>query len=251
VAARATRLLLVLVLAGCPATGTRPSRADGRPRADGYQVPVPDSSSWPPGDDIIGIIPNDDASPPPKPDLYKAKPDTLITGSKTCRELDTCLWGCPSKDQACGDKCMQQGTAQAQAQLAAFDSCWSAVINAGCKSACTPSGAAIGCWACLCVACSSQFSACFNAPAGGSGGATCTQIITCAKGCTGADTLCFVKCVWSGTAAAQSAFMAWDKCSNNAVAGACKTACAQPQSSACSSCLSVNCKPEISSCSST
>jgi hypothetical protein len=176
-----------------------------------------------------------DAQLPAAPDAAPAAP------GKTCKEVDRCMMGC--NDEACEEACRQQGSAEAQAQLDALESCATSAASGSC-SATLSKLAWLGC---VGAACPTQFSACFDAPAGGSGQATCLQIYACSDGCDKSDSLCLAQCVWRGTAAAQSAFYAWSKCSLAAQAKECQTACATSAKS-CSECKGYYCPSTAAAC---
>ncbi len=181
------------------------------------------------------------------PDLRRAEQG--VTGNFTCAEIDACLWGCGPKstDQACWTACEQKGTATAQTEFKALDACWMVQGSGACTSACVV-GSAFSCWVCLYQSCPTEFKACFKAAAGGTGSATCSQIFTCFKSCSPTDSLSLLKCVWSGTAAAQQQYAAVDKCQGVAIAGSCKTACKDTASTTCTTCLSNACSAPYAAC---
>lgn len=173
-----------------------------------------------------------------------ASPDAGLAPSPgvSCREIDRCTMAC--SDQACRDACRLQGSAEAQARWDAFDLC----AESAAKGSCSSAAGSVAAWnACIGAACPAQFAACFQASAGGSGTATCLQIIGCASACAKTDSLCLADCVWRGTAAAQSAYFAWTTCSSAAKASQCQADCATGGQT-CSACLSYTCPSSAASC---
>jgi len=207
---------------GCVADPeTRPSLElidGGAATAEGGSLQLPDGEL---------VLPTAEAGAPP-------------AGGKSCKEVDACQMAC--KDDACRQECLTLGSVTAKTQMGELEAC---VAKVSCSSA---NGSLAGWIACVGAACPGQFTACFDAEPGGSGKATCLQIISCTKACTSTDTLCLGQCVWRGTAAAQSAFFSWTKCSNTAQKNQCQALCQTPSSTDCSQCINYFCETQATGC---
>jgi hypothetical protein len=165
----------------------------------------------------------------------------------SCRAIDACLYACGPTDKSCIDGCMQKGTADARAKLAALDACHSAQLKSGCGSSCASSD--LGCAACLDAGCASELAACFGVSVVGEGARSCAEGHACMTRCKQADTLCVKQCLYSSSKDAQAKLIALDACQVAALAAGCKSQCAGGTSqSACLKCLDQTCKTQSVAC---
>lgn len=119
---------------------------------DGPPAPSKDGSSGPPDPGA--------PSSPSTPSTPSTPSPGGVTGAKTCAQIDECMAACNQSDMACLDKCFYEGTAAAQAQMAALEQCDEQAFQTTCKSQCATESQA--CWDCLDQACAAQIAACFG-----------------------------------------------------------------------------------------
>lgn len=110
-------------------------------------------------------------------------------GSLSCMEIDACIGDCVEGDLACQDACVGQGSATGASEYDAFSSCVS-----GCEDI----------W-CFLDTCMDETA---NCSWDVTGSATCGDVLDCLGLCDPSDAACGDACFETGTAAAQSAYLA-------------------------------------------
>jgi hypothetical protein len=158
------------------------------------------------------------------------------TTATDCGGIVSCLNGCGQNDQACGQTCVSGGTAAAQSQFGALNTC----LSQKCASA--QSDAAFQ--QCATTQCASEVNACEGLGGGGGGGGggagTCAELAQCLNGCSSAsDQACIQNCASQASPAAVQAYQAVGTCAQQ---NGCTNAQTQQQ------CLQQNCSAEVNAC---
>jgi hypothetical protein len=94
---------------------------------------------------------------------------------------------------------------------------------------------------CLETSCSASYGGCGLA-------GTCAQAMSCAQACKQGDATCGGACIGKLTPLQRFRFLALETCAKEALAGACKSSCATPQSPACESCAKPKCTTQAKAC---
>lgn len=209
---------LLLILASCGSSPTAGPLGDARPER-GLRD---------------GETPFDQVTPTPDLD------------PKSCRAIDTCLYGCSTTDKPCIDACLASASSEAKAQLTAMNACQETQLKGPCASACAYLD--LTCGLCMDPPCAKEITACFGVALGGTGSKGCPQAHACLAACKPADTLCVKSCFYAATAAAQAALVALETCNRTALLGSCKATCANPSSTPCLDCILKACTTESKAC---
>ena len=181
-----------------------------------------------------GATPSD--RPAPTPDL----------DPKTCRAIDTCLYGCSTTDKACIDACLAPASTDEKAKLLAMNACQETQIKGNCSRSCAYLD--LKCGLCMDPPCAKEIAACFGVALGGTGSKICADAHACLAACKPADTLCVKNCFYAATADAQAQLVALEACNRTALLGSCKGSCSDPASTTCLDCINKACAAESKAC---
>ncbi|TNF31472.1 MAG: trypsin-like serine protease [Deltaproteobacteria bacterium] len=150
------------------------------------------------------------------------------SGAWTCRQVYDCLVDCPSTDDTCGGTCYEQGTTQAQSELDGLLNC----LNDKCG---TVSGDAFQ--TCASQQCGNEIDICLPTL---TGDATCDEVASCIGACSDTATDCPYGCYETGTAVAQSQYIALVDCAD--------TKCGTLSGNDYVNCYSQQCANELNAC---
>ncbi|MFT7580797.1 MAG: hypothetical protein ACI9MR_002471 [Myxococcota bacterium] len=150
------------------------------------------------------------------------------TGLQTCSEVYSCLIDCPADDQSCPQACFAQGTAQAQSQYDALQTC----LNDQCG---TLEGDAFQ--TCAQNQCGNPIDTCFPSQ---TGNASCEGMTDCINACPADSSTCGQTCFDTGTSTAQSQY--------NAIFACVEANCPDAAGADFQACLGGPCATQLSTC---